>query len=253
VPLGQLDLKHLEKLAAAGEPVTVPVSLLLSLIVKIEVLEAAVAALRAKLSKDSHNSSKPPSTDKSNPGGSPPRKSPQGAGEGGRKKPGGQAGHKGSTLGKSMEADRIVELARPEKCGCGQGLARIKPIGHSARQVHDLREDTRLEVTEYRAPVCQCPGCGRKNTGAFPPEYAYFVVTPGRTTLRELTYVEEELGQGWAGDVSALLPKAMRPRDNETTGGKKVGHGSVRKILWEYRSIPAAGLAINPVPERVPG
>jgi hypothetical protein len=89
VPPGQLDLKHLEKLVAAGEPVTVPVSLLLSLIVKIEVLEAAVAALRAKLSKDSHNSSKPPSTDKSNPGGPPPPKSPQGAGKGGRKKPGG--------------------------------------------------------------------------------------------------------------------------------------------------------------------
>jgi hypothetical protein len=85
------------------------------------------------------------------------------------------------------------------------------------------------------------------------PEYAYFVVTPGRTTLRELTYVEEELGQGWAGDMSALLPKAMRPRDNETTGSQKFGHGSVRKILWEYRSIPAARLAINPVPKRLPG
>jgi hypothetical protein len=53
--------------------------------------------------------------------------------------------------------------------------------------------------------------------------------------------------------VSALLPKAKRLRDNETTVGKKFGHGSARKILWEYRSIPAAGLAINPVPERVPG
>jgi transposase len=121
VPPGQLDLNHLEKLAAAGEPGTVPASLLLSLIVKIEVPEAEVSALKAKLSKDSHNSSKPPSTDKSNPGGSPPRKLPQGAGKGGRKKPGGQAGRKGSNLGKSMEPDRIVELARPEKCGCGQG------------------------------------------------------------------------------------------------------------------------------------
>ena len=65
-----------------------------------------------------------------------------------------------------------MELARPEKCGCGQSLAKIKPSGHSARQVHDLPEDIRLEVAEYRAPVCHCPGCGRKNTGAFPPEAA---------------------------------------------------------------------------------
>jgi hypothetical protein len=44
-----------------------------------------------------------------------------------------------------------------------------------------------------------------------------------------------------------------RNSDIEKYSGKKVGHGSVRKILWEYRSIPAARLAINPVPERMPG
>ena len=124
------------------------------------------------------------------------------------------------------------------------------------------------------------------------PEYAYFVVTLGRSFeniksvgllegykgrtihdflpaylkfedpahglcnahhLRELTYVEEELGQGWAGDMSALLPEAKGLKDNEAAGGKKVGPGSVRKILGEYRGILATGLAIDPVPGRVPG
>jgi transposase len=127
-----------------------------------------ITALKAKLAKDSHNSSKPPSTDRSNPGGGP---SPQPKKSSGRR-PGGQKGHRGCTLKMSGAPDRIIDLERPWRCGCGRSLAGVEPGGHSARQVYDLPENIRLEVTEYRAPICRCPGCGKGNTGEFPPEAA---------------------------------------------------------------------------------
>ena len=40
--------------------------------------------------------------------------------------------------------------------------------GFSARQVFDLPAPRPLQVTEHRAPVCQCTGCGAKTWAAFP-------------------------------------------------------------------------------------
>lgn len=120
---------------------------------KVEQLAAQgeqIAALSAKLGKDSHNSSKPPSSDRHNPGGSPPPKS---AGKKGRKKKSGaQPGHKGTTLRKSKEPDHVVDLPPPARCSCGE----------TQRQVFDLPVEIKVEVTEYRAPVCQCSSCGKK-------------------------------------------------------------------------------------------
>lgn len=127
---------------------------------------AEIAELKAKLAKDSHNSSKPPSSDKHNPGGPPPKAR---RGKGG-KKAGGQPGHQGATLQKSDTPDHTVDLPRPTRCTCGRSLARTEPCGSQQRQVFDLPEDIVIEVTEYRAPVCRCPGCGKKNTAEFPPE-----------------------------------------------------------------------------------
>jgi transposase len=41
-------------------------------------------------------------------------------------------------------------------------------LDHAARQVHDLPEPRPLVVTEHRAHVCQCAGCGARTRGAFP-------------------------------------------------------------------------------------
>jgi len=124
--------------------------LILMLWDKVEKLTAIVEAqgkeiveLKSKLAKNSKNSSKPPSTDRSNPGGK-------------------------ATLRQSESPDHISTLPRPSHCSCGRSLARVTPSGHVARQVHDLPKEIEIEVTEYRAPVCKCPGCGKKNTGEFP-------------------------------------------------------------------------------------
>jgi len=144
---------------------------------KVETLAATVekqgtkiAALEAKLAKNSSNSSKPPSSDKHNPGGKPR------AGSGTRKnttrKPGGQPGHKGATLKKSSSPDHVIELPPPRRCTCGQSLSGQPPCGEQQRQVFDLPPDIKIEVTEYHAPVCKCPACGKKNTAPFPKEAA---------------------------------------------------------------------------------
>ncbi len=125
-----------------------------------------IAALSAKLGKDSHNSSKPPSSDRHNSGGSPPPKS---AGKKGRKKkPGAQPGHKGTTLRKSKEPDHVVDLPPPARCSCGESLAGTARCGETQRQVFDLPIEIKVEVTEYRAPVCQCSSCGKKKYRPLP-------------------------------------------------------------------------------------
>ena len=88
------------------------------------------------------------------------------------RKPGGQPGHKGTTLEKSPEPDHIVDLPKPDHCTCGESLSPDGLWGEQQRQVFDLPEEIKIEVTEYRAPVCECPACGKKNTGSFPEEAA---------------------------------------------------------------------------------
>jgi hypothetical protein len=58
---------------------------------KIGEQDTKIAKLGAKLSKNSSNSPKPPSTDKSNPGGKPPLKN---TAKESTRKPGGQPGRK---------------------------------------------------------------------------------------------------------------------------------------------------------------
>jgi transposase len=347
-----------------------------------------IAALKAKLAKNSQNSSKPPSTDKSNPGGRPPAKPKTKRGEK-TNRPGGQKGHKGITLEKHATPDHTVELPGPGRCECGCKLSHVEPSRFVDRQVHDLPEDINMEVTEYRAPVCECPGCGKNTTAKFPtdvtapvqyggrvraaatylhtyhlvpyerlgeifndlfncplstgaltgfikkaaaragpiherikdkitaadfmhndetglsilaktswlhtastPEYVYLVVTPGRSFediksvgvfedykgrsihdflpaylkfegmehglcnahhLRELTYIEEELGQQWAGEMSILLLAAKEVVAEEAAAGEAPCKEVVEAVRKDYRKILAKGKKTNPQPEKEPG
>jgi transposase len=87
--------------------------LVLMLWAKVEELAAEVAALKAKLAKDSHNSSKPPSSDRHNLGG-PPVSRGKGA-RGKKRKPGGQPGRKGTTLRKVRRPDHRVDVPAPRR------------------------------------------------------------------------------------------------------------------------------------------
>src|SRR5258708_39438810 len=79
---------------------------------QVHVLLGRVEEVEARLTKDSHNSSKPPSSD---PLG---RKRPRSQRRKSGKKPGGQLGHRGETLHLVATPDEVVEH-RPAVCvGC---------------------------------------------------------------------------------------------------------------------------------------
>lgn len=113
-----------------------------SLAEQCRLLTARVLELEARLSKDSHNSSKPPSSDGLKKTRSLRR--PSG------KKPGGQVGHKGTTLKRALVADAVAEHGLPERCEeCGEFL----PLGEAQvaerRRVFDIPV-VRYEVLEHR-------------------------------------------------------------------------------------------------------
>jgi transposase len=161
VEIDLIDREQLEKLAAAGAMVTVPAALLLALLVRIEKLEEKIAALES----NSRNSSKPPSSDRHNPS-KPEKKKRRGAG---KRKPGGQKGHKGKTLRQVADPDRVIVHRLGGKCGhCSASLEGSGGGGFERRQVFDLPGKIAMEVTEHRAESGTCPCCARKVGAAFP-------------------------------------------------------------------------------------
>ena len=132
------------------------------LTVRLEGSERRVRELEEQAAKDSHNSSKPPSSD----GLSKPK--PKSLRPPSKRPTGGQPGHPGHTLRMVDKPDRIVR--HPVDCcaGCGRSLANQAPERIERRQVFDLPEP-KLEVTEHQGEVKTCP-CGCLNRAAFPPE-----------------------------------------------------------------------------------
>jgi len=123
-----------------------------------------VQALEEKTAKDSHNSSKPPSSD----GLSKPK--PKSLRPPSNRPTGGQPGHPGQTLRMVAKPDRTVRHPVERCSGCGRSLAEQAPDRVERRQVFDLPEP-KLEVTEHQAEVKTC-ACGCLNRAAFPPEAA---------------------------------------------------------------------------------
>jgi transposase len=132
---------------------------------KISVLETENAALKVenaelkfRLNLDSHNSSKPPSTDGLSKKPAFPRE------KGGKQ--GGQEGHHGKTLKMTQNPDQTI-VCKPEKCSCGRDLSQERATIVSRRQEFDLPVP-RLEVTEYQVVQVVCPQCGQEHQGEFP-------------------------------------------------------------------------------------
>jgi len=126
---------------------------------QVRILTARVSELEARLSKDSHNSSKPPSS-----GGLKKTRSLRrlsGA------RPGGQVGHKGTTLKRVQEPDEVIEHGLPERCdGCGETLPLPCVQIAERRQVFDIPV-VHYEAIEHRTLRLQC-GCGKLHESRFP-------------------------------------------------------------------------------------
>jgi len=130
---------------------------------QITTLQEQVRDLQARLSKDSHNSPKPPSSD-----GLAKKPTPHSLRPKTGRKQGGQKGHPGKTLSFSDTPDhRVCHL--PSCCqGCGASLERAEVVAYQKRQVMDL-PPLRLEVTEHVAESRRCL-CGVTTTAPFPIE-----------------------------------------------------------------------------------
>lgn len=128
---------------------------------QLEALGARVLELEARLAGDSKNSSRPPSADGL---GKPPTRSlrrKSGLG------PGGQSGHRGSTLMQAEKPDE-VRTHRPGRCaGCGQKLdQQAKVVSVQRRQVFELPV-VKARVVEHRLVEIACD-CGHATLAPAP-------------------------------------------------------------------------------------
>ena len=119
----------------------------------LEVLLLLVGALLNRLTLDSANSSKPPSTD--------PHRERRTKSRSTRQR-GGQPGHVGTTLQPVSEPDE-VQVLRVNRASLPKG--RYREVGFEPRQVIDIQ--LRRVVTEYRAQILQ-NAQGERFTAPFP-------------------------------------------------------------------------------------
>ena len=122
------------------------------------ILRTEIGELKARLNKNSNNSSKPPSSDgyKKQPALPKPK------GE----KQGGQKGHQGNTLKQFKNPDKIIKCT-PDSCTCGHKFTNGQFVLAEKRQVFDLPQP-KLEITEYQIHKANCPSCGLEQRGVVP-------------------------------------------------------------------------------------
>ena len=134
---------------------------------KVIVLEKENAFLKERLAKyentkNSQNSSIPPSRDENRPKPNQSLRKPTG------KKPGGQKGRKGKTLEMTAFPDTIIKLM-PDYCrSCGSSLEEKFPLKGKSRQIVDI-PPIKAIYTEYQSFIKVCT-CGCQNTADFPQE-----------------------------------------------------------------------------------
>jgi transposase len=129
---------------------------------RVAALESTVQRLLERLHQDSHNSSRPPSSDPPQALGKRARRGPSG------RKRGGQPGHPGQTraLVPLEEVDTVVPV-KPQQCQhCQHPLQgdAPQPYRHQVTEVPPIRP----VVTEYQLHQLVCPACGASTRAPLP-------------------------------------------------------------------------------------
>ncbi|MEM1309908.1 MAG: IS66 family transposase [Cyanobacteria bacterium P01_H01_bin.153] len=128
-----------------------------------QLLRERLAELERRLSLDSGNSSKPPSSD----GLSKRQRRTQSLRNTSNCKKGGQRGHPGQTLEAVSTPEVIIEHPAPEQCHCGCDVWHLPVINIVKRQVFDI-PPPHIVVTEHQVQVKRCPQCQQNVQAPFP-------------------------------------------------------------------------------------
>jgi transposase len=128
-------------------------------------LAGRVARLERAASRNSGNSSMPPSADDL-PGKKPPQRKPA---RGGGRRPGKQPGAPGAYLAWREHPDKTEEVFPEGSCACGADLASAADLGvRYSHQVTDLPQ-ARAETIQYDRHEVRC-ACGRRHLAGAPPQ-----------------------------------------------------------------------------------
>ena len=151
----------------------------------------------AKLSRNSSNSSKPPS---SNPPGNTAHKAK--AKNKKKRKRGGQPGHKAHRR-EFLKPDRVDDIMPKNCCGCGDGL---RGRDREPRRVQVVEIPAiKPVVTDFMCHTLSCRTCGRKNVAAAPVEARGGVFGPRLSALVALFAgrykLSKRLSQEFLSDV----------------------------------------------------
>lgn len=126
---------------------------------------ARLARLEHLLSRNSANSSMPPSRDQ-DPGKTPPPQKKQRRGGSARKR-GKQPGAPGANLACTDSPDDRRDQFPQGRCECGQDLAAARDLGIADRyQQHEIPQVS-VKITQYDQHQVRC-GCGKLHTAARP-------------------------------------------------------------------------------------
>ncbi len=148
---------------------------------QLSIRDARIKELEDQLSKNSSNSSKPPSTDQKE------KPSPKSLRPKTDKKPGGQKGHKGVTLSVSDNPDQTI-VHKVDCCtNCAKNLSDRQVDDLKTHQVYDIPELSFL-VTEHQIEIKVCD-CGCVNQGCF-PNYATHYLQYGPNVKALMTYLQ---------------------------------------------------------------
>ena len=202
---------------------------------KVQLAEQAekIARLERLISRNSGNSSMPPSTDDL-PGKKPPERRPR---RGGGRRPGKQPGAPGMYLAWHDHPDDTIPHFPAGACACGADLAGAEDLGvRYSHQVTDLPE-ARAQTIQHDRHEVRC-ACGRVHVADAPPEAAG---APGTVTYG-LNF------QAWCVFLMVMhhVPVERCADILESMSGVRPSDGWVHTLLDRAaRAVAAANTAIR--------